>query len=299
MPRRTVRRGREAVNSIRVLQKVQHGSDSLLRQYRVSRKPTISISLRKKLELRCSSELNSVNLISRIHVAISLSENLRSYFQVHHVEYAYFATLISEKHGVRVSDRTGYDVAAHRAWIETVLHGKNYVGMIEPAYYPAVSFMPPHSEDWLSWHAHLVVWGTTAAELKDLKEIVNESEDSFRPGGTVFHFRKAKPSRIEPEVAYMCKSPRSEHYTYPAKRMIVDPVTRKRIGVPTGMFKQNKRALRTGKLVVVLSAMEDLTIEELLVSGEEGREVARTALLSAKQALQEEQRLRDEAVRLL
>jgi len=294
-----VKWGRESLQNLQVLEKVQRQLDARTRQYRVSRKPNISNGLRKKLELRAAQDLNSVNPISRIQVAISLFEKLESHFQEHAVDDAYFVTLISEKHGVRASDRNGYDVAAHRVWIETVLSGMSYVGMIEPAYYPAVSFIPPANEDWISWHAHVVVWDTTAAALKDLKEIINESENSFRPGGTVFHYRTARPNRIEAEIAYMCKSPRSGYYTYPAKRIVIDPATRKSIRVSTGTFKQNKRELRTGKLLIALSAMEDLSIEQLLVSGGEGRGLGSAALLSAKQVLQEQQRLRDEALRSL
>lgn len=299
MVRRARKKGREAIRSLRALDKFQREQDARLRQYRVSRKPDISIPIRKMLELRASSDLNSVNLISRIQVGICLSEKLRSNFQVHGIEDAYFVTLISEMHGVRAGDRNGHDVAAQKAWIALILAGFSYVGMIEPAYYPVVSFMPPGNEDWISWHAHIVVWNTKAATLKDLKEIVNGSEDSFRPGGVVFHYRKAPARRIEAEVAYMCKSPRSEHYTYPVKRVIIDPTTRKRTSIPTESFKQNKRQLRTGKLLIVLSALEDKPIEDLCVSGGSGCDIAADALLAAKRVLEEEQRARDAAIRSL
>lgn len=296
---RAKKKGREAIRSLQALEKLQREQDARLRQYCVSRKPNISSTTRRLLELRSSSELNSVNLISRIQVGICLSEKLKSNFQGHGVEDAYFVTLISELHGVRASDRNGHAVAAQKAWIASILEGFSYVGMIEPAYYPAVSFMPPGNEDWISWHAHIVVWNTSAAALKDLKDIANGSECSFRPGGLVFHYRKAPPSGIEAEVAYMCKSPRSEHYTYPVKRVIIDPTTRKRTRIPTGTFKQNKRQLRTGKLVIVLSALEDKSIEDLCVSGGAGCEIAADALLTAKRVLEEEQRVRDAVIRSL
>jgi len=296
MVRRAKKKGREAIRSLQALEKFQRDQDARLRQYRVSRKPNVSIAIREMLELRSSSDLNSVNLISRIQVGICISEKLRSNFQAHGVEEAYFVTLISGMHGVRASDRNGHVVAAQKAWIASILEGFSYVGMIEPAYYPAVSFVPPGNQDWISWHAHIIVWDTSAAALKALKEIVNGSEDSFRPGGKVFHYRKAPPSGIEAEVAYMCKSPRSEHYTYPVKRMILDPTTRKRTSTPTGTFKQNKRQLRTGKLVIVLSALEDKSIEDLCVSGGAGCEIAADALLKAKRGLEEEQRARDAVI---
>jgi hypothetical protein len=299
MTRRSNKRGREAIRSLQALGKFERGEDARFRQYRVSRKPNLSSELRKRLELRSSADLYSVNPVSRIQVATALDESLQSHFHARGTTEAYFVTLISEKHSARADDNAGYDVAAHRLWIDTVLAGIDYIGMIEPAIYPAVSFMPDGNADWISWHAHIVVWNTTAADLKDLKDIINDSENAFRPGGTVFHYRKANPRKIEPEVAYMCKSPRSEHYTYPAKRVVVDPVTRKRAAVPTGVFKQNKRQLRTGKRLIVLSAMEELLISDLCVHGGAGREIAANALLAAKRVLVEDQRARDAAIRSL
>lgn len=293
------RKGREAIRSLEALGKFERAEDARFRQYRVSRKPNLSNELRRKLELRSSSELHSVNPVSRIQVATSLNESLQSHFQAYGTTNAYFVTLISELHSARAEDKAVYDVAAHRLWIDTVLTGMDYIGMIEPAIYPAVSFMPNGNADWISWHAHIVVWNTTAAELKDLKDIINNSENAFRPGGTVFHYRKTNPRKIEPEVAYMCKSPRSEHYTYPAKRVVVDPTTRKRVTVQTEVFKQNKRQLRTGKRLIVLSAMEDLLIADLCVHGGTGREIAADALLEAKRVLEEDQRARDAVIRSL
>jgi len=88
MVRRAKKKGREAIRSLQALEKFQRDQDARLRQYRVSRKPNVSIAIREMLELRSSSDLNSVNLISRIQVGICISEKLKRVISSTHLRRA-------------------------------------------------------------------------------------------------------------------------------------------------------------------------------------------------------------------
>jgi hypothetical protein len=299
MTRCTTRMGRPPIRSLGDLEKAQNQLDARLRQYLVSYKPEINVNMRKALELRAAHKLNAVNLKCRSQLGSTLHDALKSHFSRCETETAYFVTLASEEHAVNAIEGQAHDLAAHRNWIASILDGTSFVGMIEPGYYPKVSFMPPSNTDWISWHAHIVVWDVTVATLKELKCRVNRTERSFRPGASVFHFRKAHVRSIEAEVAYMCKSPRSEHYTYPRRRSIVHVRTGEKRFALTGIFKQNKREIRTGKLPIVLSALANKSILSLCVSGGVGTGIASMAMSSAKRALQKEKKARDKALQLL
>lgn len=299
MTRRTAKIGRTPIRSLEELEKSQNELDARFRQYLVSYKPDINLKMRKALELRGAHKLHAVNLKCRFQLGTSLNDALKSHFRECRIATAYFVTLVSEVHAVNAAIGREHDLAAHRQWIASILDGISFLGMIEPAYYPRVSFMPPSNEDWISWHAHMVLWDVTAATLKELKRRVNSSESSFRPGASVFHFRKAQVCNIEAEVAYMCKSPRSEHYTYPVKRRVVDARTGEKRFAPTGTYKQNKREIRSGKLPVVLSALANKSISSLCVSGGAGTRIASMALSSAKRALDREKKARDRVLRSL
>lgn len=289
--------GREPIRSLRALEVSQLDLDDRIRRYLVSRKPNIGNAVRKALELRASQDLNAANLISRIQVATCLERDLKIHFAENGTHSVFFVTLISELHAVKVRKQNGYDPVAHRKWVASLLKGCDYVGMIEPAYYPEVVFVAPR-EDWISWHAHLIVWNNGAPAMKKLKDTVNKIEVAFRPDGSAFHYRKAQHAAIEAEVAYMFKSPRSEYRTYSTISAADTQTPAQSNRVKRGV-KQNKREIRTGKLLVVLSALSENTIKSLTVAGGAGKAIRKRSLISARRTLEGEYSQHRERLRRL
>lgn len=290
--------GREPIRSLRALEVSQLDLDDRIRRYLVSRKPNIGNAVRKALELRASQDLNAANLISRIQVATCLERHLKIHFAENGTHSVFFVTLISELHAVKVREQNGYDPVAHRRWVASLLKGCDYVGMIEPAYYPEVVFVAPR-EDWISWHAHLIVWNNGAPAMKKLKDTVNKIEVAFRPDGSAFHYRKAQHAEIEAEVAYMLKSPRSEYRTYNASPVAKDLKAPAQSGDTISGIKQNKREIRTGKLLRVLSALSGKSIKSIILAGGAGKEIRKHSLKAARQALMDEHAKRKQLLRNL
>lgn len=290
--------GRAPVRSLKALEVSQLDLDGRIKRYLVSRKPDISNDVHKALELRASRDLNAANLFSRIQVATCLERYLKTYFAENGTHSVFFVTLISELHAVKVREQNGYDLVAHRKWIASLLKGCDYVGMIEPAYYPEVAFAAPR-EDWISWHAHVIVWNNGAPAMKKLKDKVNQIEVAFRPDGSAFHYRKAQHAEIEAEVAYMLKSPRSEYRTYNASPVAEESQAPARSGETISGIKQNKRAIRTGKLLAVLSALSDKSIKSIIVAGGAGKEIRKHSLRVARQTLMDEHAKRAQLLRNL
>ncbi|WP_284777585.1 hypothetical protein [Agrobacterium sp. lyk4-40-TYG-31] len=274
--------GRPPVRSLKELRIGQLSLDQKIRQYLVSWKPEVSDQLRKSLELRAAQDLNAANLISRIQIAESLTSNLQSHFQENHTRAVFFVTLISELHAVKVDGHEAYDLADHCKWIASVLGGADYIGMIEVAYFSRVAFLTPQ-EDWLSWHAHVMVWNLDEKALKKLKSAANTIEVAFQPDGLPFHYRKARPDNIEPEIAYLSKSPRSEYNPYYPRRSNV-PSGDGDKSLTTPRLKPNKREIRTGKLLAALSALSDKSLKSLMVAGGEGMEIRDKSLKAARRA---------------
>ncbi|CUX24128.1 hypothetical protein [Agrobacterium genomosp. 13] len=280
--------GRAPIRSLKALEVSQLDLDGRIKRYLVSRKPDISNDVCKALELRASRDLNAANLFSRIQVATCLERDLKIHFAENGTHSVFFVTLISELHAVKVREQNGYDLVAHRKWIASLLKGCDYVGVIEPAYYPEAAFVAPR-EDWISWHAHVIVWNNGAPAMKKLKDTVNQIEVAFRPDGSAFHYRKAQHAEIEAEVAYMFKSPRSEYRTYNASPVAEDSQAPARSRQTTiSGIKQNKREIRTGKLLAVLSALSDKSIKSITVAGGAGKAIRKHSLKAARQALVDE-----------
>ncbi len=288
--------GRAPIRSLKALEVSQLDLDGRIKRYLVSRKPDISNDVRKALELRASRDLNAANLFSRVQVATCLERDLKTHFSENETQSVFFVTLISELHAVKVREQNGYDVVAHRKWIASLLRGCDYVGMIEPAYYPDVVFVTPR-EDWISWHAHVIVWNNGTPAMKRLKDTVNQIEVAFRPDGSAFHYRKAQHAEIEAEVAYMFKSPRSEYRTYNASPVAEGSQAPARSG--ESGIKQKKRGIRTGKLLAALSALSDKSIKSIIVAGGAGKEIRKHSLKIARQTLMDEHAKRAQLLRNL
>lgn len=274
---------RKPIRSLRALEEFQRALDVQFRNYRISRRPNLSDGIRRKLELRSAQNLNAVNLISRIHFARCLAGILEMHLSQKNVGAVFFVTLISEKHAVRIEDDEVYDIEAHKEWVASILAGLHYIGMIEPGYYPAASFIASGGK-WISWHIHLLVWGITVAMLKKLESEINRTNKAFRREAKSFHFRRMKGIG---DVAYICKSPRSEHYVYPRLKEQVDAETGEISTCPTGKWTQRKRQIRPGQFAILLNALQDKSIGSLCVAGGSGNGIVQASLVAARAKLKQ------------
>ncbi|MCQ2002368.1 hypothetical protein [Rhizobium sp. NRK18] len=286
---------RKPIRSISELHKRQHEIDVQFRNYRLSNlgRHSVSPQLATQLELRSAKNLNAANFISRIDFATDLNSHLKSTLKDSQIENLFFVTLANAEHSMAATEAANVDVKSMMTWISSTLAETNYVGMIEPAYYPKASCVPGGNRPWMSWHVHLLVWGIDLAEITKLQEQTNQKHMAFIPGTIVFHFRYITRKKVTGYVAYMCKSPVSEHNLYPFKEETVDMSTGEILTTVTGKWRQRKRAIRMSGLAKALTALEPQTIKSLCVANGEGKRIKKRAIRSARWSLRQQERSRD------
>lgn len=281
------------VKSLQALEEFQLAMDLGIRRYRCRNKD-VSGELRHVLRLRSAKFLNAANFISRVKLAECLTDRLQEELHKRRVKEAFFVTLISSDHAVKVKKQKQYDVQAHRDWIAARLTGLNFVGVIEAGYYPAES-SAEFKNGWVSWHAHVIVWGASVETLRTLKAAFNAEHSAFRNGAAPFHFRRTDPTAIEGDVAYFCKSPKSSHHTFvPASSSTGDEDQ-----PSVSRSAQNKRPIRKGHMIAMLEILKHKSMDELCVAGGDGVLVVRASLRGARRILQEDERARNRALRSL
>jgi hypothetical protein len=289
---------RKPIRSISELHKRQHEIDVQFRNYRLSNlgRHSVSPQLATQLELRSAKNLKAANFISRIEFAKDLNSHLKSALKASQIENLFFVTLVNAEHSMAATEAASVDVKSMKAWINSTLAEASYVGLIEPAYYPRASCVPGGNRPWISWHVHLLVWAINLAEITELQARANQEYTAFIPGTIVFHFRNITRKMVTGYVAYMCKSPVSEHNIYPRKEEMVDMSTGEITTTVTGRWRQPKRPIRMGGLGKALAVLEPQTIKSLCIAKGEGMRVRKRAMRSAKWSLRLQERSRDEAL---
>jgi hypothetical protein len=158
------------------------------------------------------------------------------------------------------------DVAAIKREIEKRFEGINFVGAIEPGFYPRWHELGMKIGAKVSWHAHLVVY---TDDLDALHRALEGHCGTHR--GPLFGVPSATDIRRSWKtaarwIAYACKSPA---HSYTTRRI------QEGWSPTTGVFqpehdRQKRQDLRPGEHVKLRNVMRNFLMDDLLVSGGEG-----------------------------
>src|SRR4051812_28948984 len=94
----------------------------------------------------------------------------------------FWVHLNPRQYAVRVSDAAAFNTRALQAWVRQVLPGHHFIGMVEAALYTNWGLVSDQPDRTVSWHAHLIVWGTSAARLRQDLQRINNRYQSLVPG---------------------------------------------------------------------------------------------------------------------
>jgi hypothetical protein len=140
----------------------------------------------------------------------------------------------------------------------------SYIGMIEPGYYNNIYDDAGNTvTDVISWHGHFLVWGTTQRQLQKWRSENRHRLTAIMPYMCAVHFKKVASDDLGRVAAYIVKAPRKE-YSVGRRR---EPDRK----IPESLFEQYKRKLRPGHRVKLFKLMRDMTLDQLALSGGDGR----------------------------
>lgn len=166
------------------------------------------------------------------------------------------------------------DIEAIRGDVRKALDGVNYLGVIEPGYYPERRKHPHGSKGLVLWHAHLMAWGPDRARLADAVAAINRTETSLLFGVAASNMRPRSWDTAQRVLAYMFKTPAKAYTT----RRIPERVDADTGEIKDEHDKQYSRRLRPGEHVHMRNVLRELSLQELIVAGGDGERFAKGSL---------------------
>lgn len=147
------------------------------------------------------------------------------------------------------------------------------IGIIEPGLYVGCQADGPRLYgDVISWHAHLIVWGVSLAELHRFRAALGPQHFGIT-GRTCVWIKPITREEAEIYARYMCKAPTSQYRLQRTRGEETDDET----GEIFYNHRQNKEPLwrRPRRLVQLANTMRDLFMDDLVFGSGEGTPVAR------------------------
>jgi len=188
-----------------------------------------------------------------------------------------FLVTLCDRRCCTPNDAKNIDVAGFISLLVAGLQGLSYLGMLEPAYYVNVSDgVRIYGKRLVSWHVHLLAWGTSREKIKKrIKRLNRKVLVPVADGLAAAHQKCISKGKLASKVAYMLKSPKKAYRLGKVRWVMPD-------GKVTPRFKQWKDDLRPGDHLALFRLMQDMHLDELAVGGGEGiailRRVKRRAL---------------------
>lgn len=189
---------------------------------------------------------------------------------------AYFVTLIVDRYTVGLREAGEFNPKRLQAWARQMLPGCSFLGMVEAALYTNVGVVWAGMDRAVSWHVHLILWGTSESWLADRCDAINARYRTLLPGVTAAHYRRLARHELVEQTFYMVKAPISDHRIWAMKEEHFDSQTGKVTVRTNGHFNQGKRELRPCDLTRMIMVMSGKTINRLAFAAGAGK-----ALLTA------------------
>lgn len=183
----------------------------------------------------------------------------------------HLATVATERYLFPLHKAGTFKASSLKKMIAYYLNGINYVGMIEPSYYPYAVHAQASHKGVVHWHAHLVVWGDNRANLNKVAMQVGQKHQSFIPGCPAFHSKPMRHESVLKAMCYALKSPRNRYAFYIPDIIKVNRITGEIIDV----YRQRKQLLRPGEMAKLALVMQDQYLDGLMLGGGGGADVAK------------------------
>jgi len=171
-----------------------------------------------------------------------------------------------------ISEAHEIDAASIKDEIESCFAGINFVGIIEPGYYPRWHEIGVPTTAKVSWHAHLVAY------VNDLDALgCAIDRHCAKHVGPLYGVPSAQAIRRSWKsgprwIAYACKTP-THSYTKRRIQEYISPVTGEIVPERDRLKPQN---LRPGEHVKMRNVMRGFAIDDLMVSGGAGDQLFET-----------------------
>ena len=216
------------------------------------------------------------NVESRIDVlAITLDHALRQIL-VDKTTPAFFVTMTPDRFGTTFEDAASFDVRRIQAWVRQMLPGFDFLGIVEPAFFPRGRNQTERGA-MISWHVHLLIWGTAYGRLNRVLRRIRRTELSFVAGTPSTDCRTLKTRRVlAGKITYMLKSPQKQYRVLrDPRKPVVDLATGEIVAKPNVM----KNWLQTGQRVLMCRVLAGRYVDELLF-GQGGGTMLRRAIVA-------------------
>lgn len=177
------------------------------------------------------------------------------------------SVVVSSEYWVRnLHDAHAIDVREIGAELAWLFRGQNYVGMIEPGFYPRRSPSGTVGKGVVSWHAHLLFWGTERETLRQALEGYSKRVNGPLFGVPAANLRWRSWKSAEACVCYMLKTPAKSYSTQRVPEM-VNPTTGEIIPEHD---RQIAQALRPGEHLRMRNVLREFCLDDLLLVGGTG-----------------------------
>ncbi|WP_156417947.1 hypothetical protein [Aureimonas sp. AU4] len=201
-----------------------------------------------------------------------MTRHVQSLAPTHDVSF-YWITLISERYVLPESEAANFDQRSLQAWVQQVLHGIDFIGSLELAYY--TNLKRGSGRGSVSWHFHGTGWSKTSDLVGKRIDEINASTRTIFPGVVPALAAEIPRRKLTAKLLYALKAPRSAYRVYAFKEDSFDSETGELEKRPTGFFKQKKGALRPGELARVCTFLEGRYLDQLAIAGGEGKSILR------------------------
>jgi hypothetical protein len=154
----------------------------------------------------------------------------------------------------------------HAIW--AAMRGLSFLGMIEPAFYTNLEDGIFPDKKCIFWHLHALVWGVSFRQLKRLEKSLNGSGkfQAIAPGFDPADARPVTQGTLPVVAGYVLKSPANAYRVYGFNKDPNDPSI-------APYYKQWKEKLRPGERITLFHALKHHHLDQLALSGGEGRQL--------------------------
>ena len=178
----------------------------------------------------------------------------------------------------RGGEAANFDVRRLQALARQSLPGINFVGMVEAALWKDWGPDGPFVGDWVSWHAHLLVWGAPGAEIRAALAALKRREEPFY-GSCVVDVREFDRSELIAKAVYILKAPVKHYRVGYCEREWCSEETG---GIRPPGWRVNKDWMRTGDRVRLLDVFVGRDLGSLFFGGGAGTALTRTIRAEAR-----------------
>lgn len=209
----------------------------------------------------------------------------------------YFFSVTPQQMSQPLEVAAGFDQQAAISCIQHLIGDRDYLGVLEAAYFSNFAAIDAKRGPTISWHFHLLLLGLSEQEAEELLKKLASACLPLIPGRKGVHLRKLTGGRVVGRALYMLKAPMSEYRVYPLKRETIDPETGEITPVPTGQFTIKKRELRPGDAVKLCRVLGDRKMPDLLFASGQGDKALDLIVRRAQRQLRRQERQRLKTIR--